>query len=163
VVIAPRGWVERAERRFRRIGVGYDGSDESKLALQRACSLARDLRAELELIAVAPYLDPHLGASDLGPEDSWVELLKKGAESVGPELKVKRALRQGRPATALADESGALDLLVVGSRRGERVKRAVLGSVSSEVARTSACPVLVVSGQVEARDAEAIRVVAGRR
>lgn len=157
VVVAPRGWAERNEQRFRRIGVAFDGSEGSKLALQRAGELAQDLGAKLRLIAVAPYIDPHLSASGREPEEKWVELLTRGASSITGGLDVRRVLRQGRPATVLAEQSAELDLLVVGPRKGQRVKRALLGSVSSELVRTSACPVLVVSGDAHARDGEADR------
>ena len=51
---------------------------------------------------------------------------------------------QGDPAELLAARSKELDLLVVGSRGHGPVHQIVLGSVSSEVMRSSACPVLVV-------------------
>jgi nucleotide-binding universal stress UspA family protein len=51
---------------------------------------------------------------------------------------------EGDPAEILAERSGALDLLVVGSRNYGPVRRALIGSVAAEVIRTASCPVLVV-------------------
>ena len=46
-----------------------------------------------------------------------------------------------------------LDLLVIGSRGYGPVRRTLLGGVSAEVTRTSACPVLVVPRGAAARGA----------
>ena len=52
----------------------------------------------------------------------------------------------GDPAESIiaAAEAESADLIVVGSHGRNRVGRAILGSVSDEVVRTSPCPVLVV-------------------
>ncbi len=47
-------------------------------------------------------------------------------------------------AKALVERSRELDLLIVGSRGYGPVRHALLGSVSGELMRTAACPVLVV-------------------
>ena len=50
----------------------------------------------------------------------------------------------GDAARELVERSSGLDLLVVGSRGYGPVRHALLGSVTSELMRTAACPVLVV-------------------
>ena len=54
--------------------------------------------------------------------------------------------RKGHPANEmvnLGDELGA-DLVVVGSRGLDGVRRALMGSVSDSVARHAPCPVMIV-------------------
>jgi nucleotide-binding universal stress UspA family protein len=56
-------------------------------------------------------------------------------------------VRLGDPAVVLAEvaaDSGA-ELIVVGSRGRGAWRSAVLGSVSSDVARLAPCPVMIVS------------------
>lgn len=143
VMVAPRGWAEREHIGLGLIGVGYDGTPESKVALDYACELAKELKAELRLISITPYIDPHLGAVVDVPEE-WTETLTEGAKTVPSEIESERVLRQGRPATELALQGVELDMLVVGSRKRGPLRRTVLGSVSSELVRTAPCPVLVV-------------------
>jgi nucleotide-binding universal stress UspA family protein len=51
----------------------------------------------------------------------------------------------GNPVTALVTESQRLDLLVLGSRGRGPARSVLLGSVSTEVVREAACPVVVVA------------------
>jgi nucleotide-binding universal stress UspA family protein len=62
------------------------------------------------------------------------------------EARVEREVRLGEPAAVLAEvaaDCGA-ELIVVGSRGRGAWRSAVLGSVSSDVARLAPCPVLIV-------------------
>ena len=71
IIVAPRGFARREHLRFSRIGVGYDGTPESKTALEDAAEMARRFNASLELIGVAPrvLLTPsRLGGTDAGYE-----------------------------------------------------------------------------------------------
>ena len=56
---------------------------------------------------------------------------------------------EGDPVQRLAESSSGLALLVLGSRGYGPVRSVLLGSVSAGVARTAACPVLVVPSGVE--------------
>ena len=114
VLTAPTGFAGRERYAIERVGVGYDGRNESGHAREVARALARDLGAELETITVADEDE------DGSPADP------------------------AHAATALVERSRDLDLLIVGSRGHGPVRRAVLGGVSGEVMRTAACPVLVV-------------------
>jgi nucleotide-binding universal stress UspA family protein len=69
VLVAPRGLADRAPIGLRRIGVGFDGSDESWNALQRATSLAAATGGSVRVIhALAPLrISP---ASPLSPMES---------------------------------------------------------------------------------------------
>jgi nucleotide-binding universal stress UspA family protein len=61
-----------------------------------------------------------------------------------PELVVHRTLRLAEPSRLLLDLSTDAALVVVGSRGRGLVLRMALGSVSEEVARHAACPVVVL-------------------
>lgn len=161
LVVAPRGWARRSANGFERIGVGYNGTDESKFAVRRASELAHQLHSKLRLISVAPYSDPHLYASTASPGPGWVHRLMEGAGLVDSAVEAELVLRQGRPATELAEQARTLDLLVVGTRRRGRIRRFVLGSVSGELVRTSPCPVLVLPPGVDHREAVPTSTFAG--
>lgn len=59
-----------------------------------------------------------------------------------------------RAATALADRSRDLDLLVVGSRSYGPVRRLLLGSTSTRLVREAACPLLILPRGAEASAAD---------
>jgi nucleotide-binding universal stress UspA family protein len=58
VMVAPRGWSDHAHAGLGLIGVGYDGSEESKMAVASAEQLARAFGAKLRVITIAPYIGP---------------------------------------------------------------------------------------------------------
>ena len=66
-----------------------------------------------------------------------------------PNESVESEILEGDPAHRLAESSADLALLVLGSRGYGPVRSVLLGSVSADVARTAACPVLVVPSGVE--------------
>jgi nucleotide-binding universal stress UspA family protein len=61
VAIAPRGFARKEQFDLGLIGVGYDGTEESRLALSEAEDLAKQRGANLRLIAAVPYVDPMPG------------------------------------------------------------------------------------------------------
>lgn len=152
VIVAPRGWSEREHAGFGLIGVGYDGSDEAKVAVASTEELARTFGAKLRLITIAPHLgvDAHFGPVDVMRE-VWADTLTAGVRSVSEDIETERVLRRGREATELALQGVDLDLLVVGSRGYGPLRRTLAGSVSGELVRTAPCPVLVVPRGAEAR------------
>jgi nucleotide-binding universal stress UspA family protein len=124
VAVAPTGFAER-EQALRTVGVGFDGSPESREALRLASRIARVAGAQLRVGSVAcPALPEHHAAA-----------IAEGGilEHVA-----------GRPAAALARYSRDLDLLVVGSRAHGPVRRLLLGSTSTRLVREAHCPLLVV-------------------
>jgi hypothetical protein len=65
---------------------------------------------------------------------------------IGPKINVELHLRMGDPARGVIELARELqpDMIVVGSHGFGAVKRLFLGSVSTELTRTSPVPVLVV-------------------
>ncbi|MGZ5411443.1 MAG: universal stress protein, partial [Solirubrobacterales bacterium] len=51
---------------------------------------------------------------------------------------------KGDAATALVDQSGDVDTLVLGSRGYGALRSALTGAVSGKVTRAASCPILIV-------------------
>ena len=146
VAVAPRGWRQRLRSRVDLIGIGYDGSNESKLAVAHAQGIAEAFDAELRVIMVAPYVgvDARLGDVEAMRREVWERRVMEGAQLISSDVRSEPVLRQGKEAGELALEASGLDLLVVGSRGYGPLRRALLGSVSTELVGTAPCPVVVV-------------------
>jgi len=136
---------------MKRIVVGFDGSEQSHKALERAAELANGATVAVVCAADISRLmrDPAGGASAIDPSD---------AEARTAALAEARSYLEGRgvdgvyvegtghPADVLVDEAketGA-DMIVVGNRGLNAAKRLVLGSVSTNVVNHAPCDVLVV-------------------
>ena len=136
---------------MQKILVGYDDTDPSKRALDRAAELATAFDAKVVVTSVAPLL--HGAARSVGPVDPsdspamHEEQLKHAAaalseKGITPEL----IPATGDPAAAiarLADEVEA-DLVVVGTREPGVVERVMHASVSRQVARRVHRDILIV-------------------
>ena len=149
VAVAPRG-LAGSPRALRRIGVGLDDSRESRLALEVARRLADSAGAALRAITVLPATVPLWPAiawntawaggdpSTLQPDDRRLAAISaEVGDDATPETMV------GTPWKALAERSADLDLLVVGARSYGPLRRLLLGSTSTRLARHAACPLLV--------------------
>jgi nucleotide-binding universal stress UspA family protein len=158
LAVAPAGYAER-DGRLGTIGVGYDGSPESQLALQAAGRVASVTGAEIELIAAtAPdaALMPHPWAFGWGAgttRDDIDERMRGRLESAAGGLphgvSHSERLQTGSAAGVLLEATRYLDLLVMGSRGYGPGRRLLLGSVSGHVVREAHCPLLVVPRSVE--------------
>lgn len=143
----------------RTIVCGVDFGEESSRALTVAAGLAARLGARLVLAHVArpttlPGVSAAPGAGERLEEaerQEGEELLESMAASEAQGVEVERVLRFGDPAGELAEivRDVNADLLVVGSHGRGAAKRAVLGSVSSTLARDAAVPVVVVPPHAE--------------
>lgn len=130
--------------------VGYDGSEESKRALERAGVLGTSGGKVTVVTAVS--IGAHMGGRSMGAlnEDELAaarsslgaakaQLVSKGVDAHAIE-------GEGEPADVIneaAKEVGA-DLVIVGTRGLGAAKRLVLGSVSTKVVHDAPCDVLVV-------------------
>ncbi|MFL5863367.1 MAG: universal stress protein [Solirubrobacteraceae bacterium] len=129
--------------------VGYDGSDGSRRALARVRELDIDYRA-LVIVAVAPEIrSAGMGVDLAGPPVDTERLLGEARELLaGCErgaIQTRAAL--GDPAIVLTDIAREVDaqLVIVGRRGGDFVRRTLLGSVAERVVQAAPCDVLVVA------------------
>jgi nucleotide-binding universal stress UspA family protein len=149
VAVAPRG-LARAPGSLRCVGVGFDGSRESRVALAFARHIAHSADAELRAITVAAPPIPPWPAPAWGPE--WSGSAEPGRDpaerlvsGIAAELDkdVAHEVLIGTAWRELASRSEDLDLLVVGTRSYGPARRLLLGSTSTRLARHAACPLLV--------------------
>lgn len=136
---------------MRVIGVGFDGSRAANRALDVATELALANGAALRVYAVARrYAHPpaadasgHVGGIPTEAE-SLREQLHKAVASLPSEARALPVFLRGMPAVELttAIELG-VDLVVLGSRPGGPIRRALHDSVSNAVLQEAACPVLI--------------------
>jgi len=147
VVVAPRGYAKRPHEGFDLIGLGYDGTAESKAALHRARAMAEATDAAIRVFTVvAPpvALPGVVGYTPVNPPQPE-RVLEQGVKGVGSSVPVEGRLLEGPPAEALAEACEEdVDLLVVGSRNYGPAMRVLLGSVSRKLVNEAPCPVLVV-------------------
>ncbi|MBN8867662.1 MAG: universal stress protein [Solirubrobacterales bacterium] len=150
VAIAPDGFRHRVA--LDRIGIGIDGSPESRLAVEAAIDLAGE-DGSLELVAVASGLADEWGRWGVtyplaemaeATREAAALLLDEMAVVVPGRLRLERKLMEGTAPIQLAKASEDLDLLCLGSRGYGPVRRVLLGSVSSDVVNHAASAVLVV-------------------
>jgi nucleotide-binding universal stress UspA family protein len=149
VAVAPRGFA-RAPGPLRRIGVGLDGSRESRAALALASRLAHRAGARISATTVVPApvplwptpgWDPDLPADEGTVREAAERMLSGVAAELDDD--VEHEAVAGTAWKELASRSAGLDLLVVGARAYGPVRRLLLGSTSTRLVRTAACPLLV--------------------
>jgi nucleotide-binding universal stress UspA family protein len=151
VLVAPLGHSEHG-RELRRIGVGIDGSPESRAALELAHQLAKAVGASLHVIDVV--VPPDAGGPFPAYRPDWAEHAHRRREEAEDRLAAvlaelgeiaTGAVPFGDPARELAYAADHLDLLVTGSRGYGPVRRLMLGSTSSKLVHGAPCPVLVLT------------------
>jgi nucleotide-binding universal stress UspA family protein len=152
VAIAPRGYASQSNRGISAIVVGYDGSPESRLALEAAYELCRATAASLKLVAVA---QPPAVPYGMGGGYGWEALketveeqvraqLDQARDAVPDDINVEPTLVSGEPAEALAEVAKAPgSILLVGSRAYGPLRRVLLGSVSRSLATAAPAPLIV--------------------
>lgn len=155
VLVAPAGFAARAAAAtpaLGTVGVAFDGGPESRHALDVAADLARERGARLQITQVleplatpygglAPYPFPERQSEAQGALDA-LAAATDGVEATAHAV-------EGLAVDVLADAAARTDLFVVGSRGFGPLRRVLLGSVSSWLARRCDAPLLVVPRAAE--------------
>ena len=156
IVVAPAGW---RGSELGTIGVGFDGSGESRAALHAAGTLAKIARTRLLALSVfeAPHpANPVYAVTSHGYTEIMGELreacrrrLEEAAETLPTGCEHTTAVVDGDPVDVLAEASGRLDLLVIGSRGYGAAHATLAGTVGHRLASASRCPLMLVPRGVE--------------
>ena len=134
---------------MKKILVGFDGSEGSEQALNRAMMLL-DEYGELFLLAVIPS-----PADKAFVDEEMYQKIKKKAENMindvitdigHHEFTITGMIEEGDPAAIIIDVSNRLnvDLIVLGSKGTSELGRYLIGSVANKVVQYAHKPVMVV-------------------
>jgi nucleotide-binding universal stress UspA family protein len=153
VAIAPVHLQEHVPLELAQVGVGFDGTAESEVALQAAAAFARAHHAHLRILSAADVGDAGPVAVEVFPTPELVTRMATAADARvatavtrlgGPEHVAGEVLTGGSTVEQLVRASSELDVLFLGSRETASHRRTLLGSVSARIADAAACPVVVV-------------------
>jgi nucleotide-binding universal stress UspA family protein len=134
---------------MKKILVGFDGSEGSEQALNRAMMLLEEY-GELILLAVIP------GPADKAfVDDEMYNNIKKKAKNMinkvrtdlgHHEFTITSMVEEGDPAAIIIDVSNKLnvDLIVLGSKGTSELGQYLIGSVANKVVQYAHKPVMVV-------------------
>jgi nucleotide-binding universal stress UspA family protein len=139
----------------------FDGSEESRKALETAVVLASQFKAKihgvhvinsLPTLSTAAYRDTRLAGFDQPlyeaqlRKSSKVALEQAVAERVPEGIEVETRLETGIPKDIIADyaRDHGIDLIVMSTHGRSGMSRIMLGSVTESTIRTSSVPILVI-------------------
>jgi nucleotide-binding universal stress UspA family protein len=133
------------------IVVGYDETEASKRALERAADLAEAFGSTVVVTSVAGVLIPAgrglSGADPADPVEAHVEELAHAREYLSGrnvQAEVVPAIGEAAETIVTLAEQRNADLIVVGTREPNVLERLLGLSVSQSVARRAHCDVLIV-------------------
>ena len=143
LAVAPLGY-SADPKPFESIGVAYNATPESELALLAARELAGRTGARIRALNVVTA-PKYMFTGILPPAGIGVDELVKAAEAdMGSLEGVETEVRYGAIDPDLAEFSSQVDLLVIGSRSFGPAMRLIEGSTSRHLLRSSLAPLLVV-------------------
>ncbi|WP_406444757.1 universal stress protein [Streptomyces sp. NBC_00631] len=138
----------------RRVVVGVDGSQASYAALRWALRYAGLVGGVVEAVAVweLPGLYGWSGPAvdmDLDAEEARDRMRQELADVLGADTagSVRSHLVHGNATDVLLRAAEGAEALVVGSRGRGGFARALLGSVSQQVAQHATCPVVIIRAE----------------
>jgi len=124
--------------------VGYDGSPESRVAIDAAARQVGDRLGRLTVATVIPY--DNVVEAERRARAALTGLARDGGEDVRRVTEYK--VLHGRPSDALREWAtlDGYELIAVGSR-GTGLSKRILGSAAEELSQGGDVPVLVVGEQ----------------
>ena len=138
---------------FKKILVGYDGSEGAKKALRAAIDLAKHYRAELHSISVEEDL-PHYAATVGEVQEAkeekngyFVRLVDEAKGlAVAEGITLHSKVLPGQEVQTIVDyaKENHFDLMVIGFMGHSKIYDHVWGSTSQNITRLVPCTVMVV-------------------
>ncbi len=138
-----------------KILVPIDGSDNSKLALEKAKELAKLTNGEIMILTVIKDVSSQLYTLENKDreeikrvfEEQGAEVIRESEELIkGCTDKIKTKILKGDPAQEIIKmaEEGEYDLIIMGNRGLNAFSRVMIGSVSNKVLHHVNTSVLIV-------------------
>ncbi|MGH2780884.1 MAG: universal stress protein [Thermoleophilaceae bacterium] len=152
VAVAPAGYPSGGHG-MKMVGCGFDGSSESHRALAWAAEFTRTASARLRVLSVYERTLPASLAVGGGLATASIndvlrrqcqEQLARAMSALDTDIDASETLLDGDARELLAQVSGDLDLLVIGSHGYGPLRAVMLGSVSSALVRSAQSPLVVV-------------------
>jgi nucleotide-binding universal stress UspA family protein len=153
VGLAPSGFARAASAGvLLPVGAAFDGSAESRAALDTAADLAKSLGGGLRAISVFERPSPAHPMFAVTSYREFVQNLEDEHRSrlldaittLAAGVAVEPIVVEGEPVAVLAEQSRALGLLVLGSRGYGPLRAVFVGAVSGNLLKRAACPTIVV-------------------
>jgi nucleotide-binding universal stress UspA family protein len=138
--------------RYRRMLIGYDGSDASERALRQGVALAKQIGSEVEILWVdeaelTRRTETELRDYERRAREFFESLrIRIDAAAVEQGLEVRAGFRRGNAARILVSEAeaGGFRLIVLGHRGRSGLWGRLLGGVADRVSHHAQCDVLIV-------------------
>lgn len=151
---------------FGKLLVAFDGSEQSKHALNYAADMANSNGGELIVLTVVPRVTlpifpdegfgsaPITAAQDFGEYQDRLKAMYEKAQSDVmkelrehyPNLKTESILLEGRPSARIVETSErySVDLIIMGSRGLGGISGWILGSTSRRVVESCTKPIMII-------------------
>jgi len=138
---------------FKKILVGYDGSEGAKLALEKALQLSQALHAEVCTLWVRGSLPHYPETVDEVEEEreaagSFLQRVTREVLAISKRIgaEVKADSLSGHPAKSIMSyaEKNDFDLIVLGNRGHSELWGRFLGHTADKISENAHCSVLIV-------------------
>jgi len=138
---------------YKKILVGYDGSDGAKLALEHAAQLAKELNAELWTLWVRSSLPHYPETVDEVEEEkeaanAFLQQLTKDVLAYSRQygIEINAESRSGHAAQTILSfaQEGQFDLIALGNRGHSGAWGRFLGHTADRISENAYCSVLIV-------------------
>jgi nucleotide-binding universal stress UspA family protein len=154
IAVAPVGYANQPRASISRIGVAYDGTGESDLALAAAAGAGSRLSVPLRLYHAIHEIseDPAWDKFREYMQDYARGILDAGLKQLPPGLEATSTVLEGDVAATIVDAAAGDDvgLLFVGSRGYGPLREALLGGVAGALLHTARCPLVIVPRSAQA-------------
>ena len=148
IAVAPVGYAKQPQAPISRIGVAYDGTGESGLALAAAAGAASRLSVPLRLYHAMHEIskDPAWDKFRDYMQDYARGILDGGLKQLPPGLEATGTVLEGDVAATVVEAAAGDDvgILFVGSRGYGPLREALFGGVAGALLNNARCPLVIV-------------------